>query len=90
MLLIEGEFQLNWFLTTVLLSKRDTKVSSVYTWTNDTAEGVYVKMCRNALEGDKDLTGNVEDILMLVVTSQVHVVGKRGLSDIKHRKKELI
>ena len=34
--LVEGEF----LLTTVLLSKPETKVSSVYTWTGDTAEGV--------------------------------------------------
>ena len=42
MVLIEGEFPLTWFFTTALLSKRETKVSSVYTWTDDTAEGVYV------------------------------------------------
>ena len=41
MVLIEGEFPLTWFFTTALLSKRETKVSSVYTWTDDTAEGVY-------------------------------------------------
>ena len=41
MVLIEGEFPLTWFLTTALLSKRETKVGSVYTWTDDTAEGVY-------------------------------------------------
>ena len=40
MVLIEGEFPLNCFLTTALLSKRETRVSSVYTWTDDTAEGV--------------------------------------------------
>ena len=40
MVLIEGEFPLTWFLTTALLSKRETKVSSVYTLTDDTAEGV--------------------------------------------------
>ena len=40
MVLIEGEFPLTWFFTTALLSKRETKVSSVYTWTDDTAEGV--------------------------------------------------
>ena len=40
MVLIEGEFPLTWFFTTALLSKRETKVSSVYTWTDDIAEGV--------------------------------------------------
>ena len=38
--LVEGEFQLTWFFTAALLSKPETKVSSVYTWTGDTAEGV--------------------------------------------------
>ena len=33
---VEGEFR----LTTALLSKPETKVSSVYTWTGDTAEGM--------------------------------------------------
>ena len=41
MVLIGGEFPLTWFLTTALLSKQETKVSSVYTRTDDTAEGVY-------------------------------------------------
>ena len=40
MVLIEGELPLTWFLITALLFKRETKVSSVYTWTDDTAEGV--------------------------------------------------
>ena len=40
MVLIEGEFPLTCFLTTASLFKRETKVSSVYTWTDDTAEGV--------------------------------------------------
>ena len=44
MVLIEGEFPLTWFFTTALLSKRETKVSSVYTWTDDTAEGVYTSL----------------------------------------------
>ena len=34
--LVEGEFS----LATALLSKPETRVSSVYTWTDDTAEGV--------------------------------------------------
>ena len=34
--LVEGEFP----LTTALLSKPEMKLSSVYTWTGDTAEGV--------------------------------------------------
>ena len=38
--LVEGEIPLTWFLTTALLFKPETKVSSVYTWTGDTAEGV--------------------------------------------------
>ena len=38
LVLVEGEFPLTWFSTTALLSKRETKVSSVYTWTDDTAE----------------------------------------------------
>ena len=38
--LLEGEFLLSWFLTTALLSKPETKVSSVYTWTGDTAIGL--------------------------------------------------
>ena len=45
MVLIEGEFPLTWFLTTALLFKKETKVSSVYTWTEDTAEGVYCFNC---------------------------------------------
>ena len=42
MVLIEGEFPLTWFLTSALLSKREMKVSSVYTWTDDTADVVYI------------------------------------------------
>ena len=38
--LVEGEFPLTWYLTTASLSKPETEVSSVYTWTGDTAEGV--------------------------------------------------
>ena len=41
MVLIEGEFPLTWFLTTAFLFKREREVSSVYTWTDDTDEGVY-------------------------------------------------
>ena len=40
MVLAGGEFPLTWFFTTALLSKSETKVSSVHTWTCDTAEGV--------------------------------------------------
>ena len=40
--LVEGEFPLTWFLTTALLSKPEMKVSSVYTWKGDTAEGVWI------------------------------------------------
>ena len=39
-ILVERELPLTWFLITALLSKPQTKVSSVYTWTGDTAEGV--------------------------------------------------
>ena len=42
MVLIEGEFPLTWFFATALLFKRETKVSSVYTWTDGTAEGVSI------------------------------------------------
>ena len=38
--LIEEEFPPTWFFTTALLSKPETKVSSVYTWAGDTAEGM--------------------------------------------------
>ena len=44
MILIEGKFPLTWFLTTALLSMRETKVSSAYTWREDTAERVYTKI----------------------------------------------
>ena len=40
--LVEGECPLTWFLTTALLSKPEMKVSSVYTWRGDTAEGVWI------------------------------------------------
>ena len=40
--LVEGKFALTWFLTNVLVSKLETKVSSVHTWPGDTAEGVYM------------------------------------------------
>ena len=38
--LIEWEFQLTWLLIPAILSKPEMNISSVYTWTGDTAEGV--------------------------------------------------